>query len=353
MNKKIKTSLVILFTVILWIPVMTEIRADKTFAADDAITIDDLIVSTQAAKEAIFSGKITYKCHDDITPARPNLELGSNSDDLDAEYLKSPITYENLCTLQFKRNGEQILWRLKRVNTKELSNIDSEIIRRYGLNYNITMVFDGQNYYCSSKSLGMEHYFLIGGQDRPPFGDRPELEELGIPYIFTNYYESLYDDRFLYEQRIIEATDSTIKAGLYFKDTVYPSDYMLVQSDTISRDYDGRCIEKTNYQKFTETNPDTGQMHFYTKPSSHTTYSDYQQISGVWYPMKVHKVTYDREYIQNLPQDVEPTEILTEYKLDIINCELNIPLDDSTFTLAPEPGMYVIDYRFGTEYKAE
>lgn len=307
-----------------------------------SLTLEDLKSWAESARSAIVSVSLSYEL-EEYYPVDPRFDEASVKFKEDIPYLRGPRIEKSLNTFQYKNTGQSELWKTTSRNILNPSDYPAGTVLRYGLDHNIAQSFDGEHYYYVSKARGVQPRIHMGGPEVLR-RERYAFERLGIPTMFSS--DEVY--RLFEEQggvyRIDKAENNLIQISVYKEDA-------LVQSATISLEYGGKCLNEVNYQSFRHR--DTRRL--YTFPNIRSSFDDYRMIAGIWYPFTVRE-EYDR--VNEVKEDAD-SHLLVEmepsswFEIKIIDCELNISLDDISFSLNPERGMQVYDEMLGFNYLYE
>lgn len=301
------------------------------------LSFDDLVSAAQAAQASIISGSITYEYMEYIAE-RPDRELPPDYDAKEAAYMRGPRENKALCTLQFKREGDDTVWRLSRVNTRDLSAFSSEEIRRWGVDYNSVHAFDGQSHYnLLSADHGTRPHLLVGDGSIP---HRYLIEDAGFPSLFKSHYVTDSTNAEL-DYRTIQTDGELVRVSNY-------KSGVLSSTATLSLEYEGRSLEEVSYMSFVAVSMSDNHKEFYSLPNGHRTFSDYQQVSGIWYPMHIYEEHYRPD-----PEILKGMKLSSRIEINVLSCAFNIPVDDSLFTMVPQSGVRVRDDRYGVEYIAQ
>jgi hypothetical protein len=101
-------------------------------------SIDDLYSSIKSHREEIVSGSMTYRFleHDYGTE---NNAVSPETPPDEAAYLLGPRTQEALCTLEFKKRGDILLWRMSCRNVRDNKDVSPGIVQKFDLDYRLSI----------------------------------------------------------------------------------------------------------------------------------------------------------------------------------------------------------------------
>jgi len=315
--------------------------------AQEPFSADGLFFAAQSEKSALSTGKITY--------SRTYLTVPSNRSRFDPTgdmeedaYLSGEYLYADDCVFTFKQDGELVSWKMQQENRKDLTDLRIDIARRYGLDYNMTSSFDGQAYYIYSnpKDASLSSTFHIEETLRGVYGHQIPMESAGIPWMFVSaeIRERSLERGGEYRILKVDEDQGTIEVGVFL-------DAGPVLSATLSLSDPGHCLEERTYKVIVNTLLDPPVP--FTMLESVTVYGNYKDFGGIQYPTKIHKEEYTlEEEIEEGGQPRMVTLPLTTLDVNVLDCEFNVDIPDTVFTLTPDPGVRVFDTIRGLEYKA-
>jgi hypothetical protein len=301
---------------------------------ENQVRIADLFQAAENFRASLKSGKIEYEVQEYIAP-RPDLEINPEEDPQYANYRRGTIEKSKKCELWFKRKNGKTLWLLKEKNTQDLSRLSEKIIRKHNLNFNRTSSCNGNLIYAKEATDNQN------GEIRDRFLlDRFPLEDAGCSLMFRsrelmNFYKAKGNN-----DKIIGRKNNIVEAGRFKEGAP-------VISATFNLEYGGRCLKEQYYKHSIDGN--TGEVT--PALSGETTFSNYQQIEEIWYPLQIKESQY-KSHVFSLLKDEKgnrkiETNLISSKVIKILDTDFNISINDDFFTPVPEKGVEVYDPQTG------
>ncbi len=269
--------------------------------------VQHLYLAAQAARARISSGTITYE-RDEYFCHAP--EAGKEK--------------KELATLQFKRDGDQVCWRLSRTLRRGLGEPALGMMKYQGPDSDFTIASNGLNEYRVYRDGD-----FVKTEEGVHYSRFP-LENAGIASIFLTPEAFELTKKRSSDMRVRKVSDDCIELNYYTGNS-------LIHSATFSLSYDGLCLGQKTLKGFGIGHPldILGiAVRYHTSPESPaqiTIFSDYQQVSGVWYPMDIQREVYEVDEELTQTSGILRTRLSSRLGIKVLSCKFNIPPEDELF----------------------
>lgn len=318
------------------------------------IGVEDLFEAEERNRDGFSSGRIGY--------TKIKSEYFVDQENLGSDPIIRQSTSD--CVYYFSKSGSVLLWRLE--NKIVSINYEDEGYKEGDV---MEFLFDGESFYHSLVRKNSPPYFFVSDENVMNDSVITDIEKTmaypAVPILFRN--RDAYNDmvnKIEIREEIVDENRIKI-TGYRYGMVGYLAKFDLR--------YGGQCIyeevprlilgtyvtRKEAYDSSMEDGSTTGNAKAFpllTCPGDMKTFSRFQEIDGIWYPMEMRFRRYQpikggQYQIDDIRDVTAPVRLVSESELIVKECDINKDLDNTTFQMKPMENAQVIDQRLGLEYE--